>query len=92
MEYPRIISDPNICGGAPVFKGTRVLLRTILASLAEGDDPQELLKDFPTITMDDIRAAIAQPNRKRGLRCSGDDLEHGTLAGHFKSRTGKKWP
>ncbi|MBF0109619.1 MAG: DUF433 domain-containing protein [Magnetococcales bacterium] len=54
-----IVNDPNICGGAPVFKGTRVLLRTILASLAEGDDPEELLKDFPTLTMEDLRAAIA---------------------------------
>ncbi|MBF0181784.1 MAG: DUF433 domain-containing protein [Magnetococcales bacterium] len=60
MDYnARIVSTPSICGGAPVFKGTRVLLRTILASLAEGDDPEELLKDFPTITMEDIRAAIA---------------------------------
>ena len=32
----RIIRDPKICGGQPVFKGTRVTLRTVLASLAEG--------------------------------------------------------
>ncbi|MBF0140176.1 MAG: DUF433 domain-containing protein [Magnetococcales bacterium] len=60
MDYnTRIVSDPSICGGAPVIKGTRVLLRTILASLAEGDDPEEILKDFPTLTMEDIWAAIA---------------------------------
>ncbi|MBF0138330.1 MAG: DUF433 domain-containing protein [Magnetococcales bacterium] len=60
MDYnARIVCDPHICGGAPVFKGTRVLLRTILASLAEGDDPKELLEDFPAITMEDIQAAIA---------------------------------
>ncbi|MBF0182509.1 MAG: DUF433 domain-containing protein [Magnetococcales bacterium] len=53
-----MVSDPNICGGAPVFKGTRVLLRTILASLAEGDDPEELLKDFSTLSMEDLRAAM----------------------------------
>lgn len=33
----RIIRDPQICGGEPVFKGTRVTLRTVLASLAAGD-------------------------------------------------------
>jgi hypothetical protein len=32
----RIIRDPQICGGQPVIKGTRVTLRTVLASLAEG--------------------------------------------------------
>ena len=33
----RIVRDPQICGGQPVFKGTRVILRTVLASLADGD-------------------------------------------------------
>jgi Protein of unknown function (DUF433) len=34
-HYQRhIIRDPKICGGEPVFKGTRVTLRTVLASLA----------------------------------------------------------
>jgi uncharacterized protein (DUF433 family) len=32
----RILSDKEICGGAPVFRGTRVTLRTVLASLAVG--------------------------------------------------------
>ena len=31
----RIVRDPKICGGQPVFKGTRVTLRTVLASLAK---------------------------------------------------------
>ncbi|MEO5329212.1 MAG: DUF433 domain-containing protein [Magnetococcus sp. THC-1_WYH] len=59
MNNTRIVRDPRVCGGASVFRGTRVLLRTILASLAEGDDPEEILKDYPIITMEDIRAAIA---------------------------------
>lgn len=37
MDYgARIVRDPKICGGEPVIRGTRVTLRTILASLAEG--------------------------------------------------------
>lgn len=32
-----IIRDPQICGGEPVFKGTRVPSRTVLASLADGN-------------------------------------------------------
>jgi uncharacterized protein (DUF433 family) len=55
----RIVRDPNICGGDPVFRGTRVTLRTVLASLAAGDSAEEILVDFPTLTLEDIRAAIA---------------------------------
>jgi uncharacterized protein (DUF433 family) len=54
-----IIRDPRICGGEPVIKGTRVTIRTILASLAEGATTEELLKDFPSLTEPDIRAVIA---------------------------------
>lgn len=55
----RIVRDPEICGGDPVFKGTRVTLRTVLASLAAGDSAAEILADFPTLKPEDIQAAIA---------------------------------
>jgi uncharacterized protein (DUF433 family) len=55
----RITRDPQICGGEPVFKGTRVTLRTVLASLAAGDSEAEILADFPTLKAEDVRAAIA---------------------------------
>jgi len=55
----RIIRDRGICGGEPVFKGTRVTLRTVLASLATGDSAEEILADFPSLKPEDIRAAIA---------------------------------
>ncbi len=54
-----IVSDPQICGGQPVIRGTRVLLRTVLASLAEGDAIEDLLQSFPTLTRDQIQAVIA---------------------------------
>jgi uncharacterized protein (DUF433 family) len=57
-QTERIIRDPRICGGEPVFRGTRVTLRTVLASLAEVDSAEEILADFPTLEVDDIRAAI----------------------------------
>ena len=60
MDYNRyIIRDPRICGGEPVIKGTRVTLRTVLASLAEGASINDILADFPTLTEDDVRAVIA---------------------------------
>jgi uncharacterized protein (DUF433 family) len=55
----RIVRDKGICGGEPVFKGTRVTLRTVLASLADGDSIDEILADFPSLKPEDVRAAIA---------------------------------
>ena len=55
----RIQRDPRICGGTPVIKGTRVPVRTILASLAEGASIEDILEDFPTLTERDVRAVIA---------------------------------
>lgn len=57
--HDRIHRDPRVAGGQAVIKGTRVTLRTILASLAEGATTDEILRDFPTRTEIDVRAAIA---------------------------------
>lgn len=60
MNYQdRIVRDPHIVGGEPVLKGTRVTLKTLLASLAEGATTAEILADFPTLVEEDVRAAIA---------------------------------
>lgn len=55
----KIVRDPQICGGEPVFRGTRVTLRTVLASLAAGDAAEEILADFPALTAEHVQAAIA---------------------------------
>jgi uncharacterized protein (DUF433 family) len=55
----RIVRDHEICNGEPVFKGTRVTLRTVLASLAEGDTPETILAAFSGLTLEDIQAAVA---------------------------------
>lgn len=54
-----VTSGPAICGGEPVVTGTRVTVRTVLVSLAEGMDAEELLQDYPTLSRDAIRAVIA---------------------------------
>jgi len=60
MNYQdRIVRDPQIVGGEPVLKRTRVTLKAVLASLAEGATTAEILADFPTLTEKDVRAAIA---------------------------------
>ena len=55
----RIVRDKGICGGEAVFDGTRVTLRTVLASLANGDSIEEILADYPSLKTEDVRAAIA---------------------------------
>ena len=55
----RIIKDPKCCGGEPIVRGTRVTLRAILASLAEGDRPEEVAESFPSLCVEDVHAAIA---------------------------------
>lgn len=57
--HARIVRDPQICGGEPVFRGTPVTLRIVLASLAAGDGVDAILADFPSLKPDDVRAAIS---------------------------------
>ena len=54
-----LLRDPQICGGELIIRGTRVTVRTVLASLAEGATEQEILADFPTLTSGGLRAVIA---------------------------------
>lgn len=57
MDYLQYIHrDPGICGGEPVVVGTRVTIRTVLASLAEGMSVEEIVADFPTLTPEPVRA------------------------------------
>jgi uncharacterized protein (DUF433 family) len=60
MDYAAfLIRDPKICGGQLTVRGTRVTVRTVLASLVEGASEEEILTDFPTLTQDAVRAVIA---------------------------------
>ena len=57
-EY--FLRDPGICGGETVLRGTRVTLRTVLASLAEGSSFQEILQDYyPSLSEEHVRAVVA---------------------------------
>ncbi len=48
----------GLCGGTLIVKGTRVPVRTLLASLAEGATEAKILADFPTVTSIGLRAVI----------------------------------
>lgn len=50
MKSPRVISDPVILGGTPVFIGTRVPVRIIFEHLEAGDSLEVFLDDFPSVS------------------------------------------
>ncbi len=53
-----IHSDPNILGGTPVFKGTRVPMKTLLDYLEAGDSLDMFLDHFPSVTRDQAITAL----------------------------------
>jgi uncharacterized protein (DUF433 family) len=60
IDYQRFITrDPAVCGGDPIIRGTRVTVRTVLASLAEGLSVEEIVSEFPTLNEAGVRAVIA---------------------------------
>lgn len=54
-----IVTDPTICHGKACIKGTRVLVSVILNNLAMNLSPDEILRSYPTLTLEAIQAAIA---------------------------------
>ena len=54
----RITINPNICHGKPVIRNTRVLISNILADLASGQNEDQIIKSYPNITKEDIKAAL----------------------------------
>ncbi|HEY3781236.1 MAG TPA: DUF433 domain-containing protein [Fimbriimonadaceae bacterium] len=60
MDYWEQLSrDDRRLGGEIVFKGTRVSLRTVLASLAEGDTFEQIIAAFPSLTIEHVKTAVA---------------------------------
>lgn len=54
----RIVSDPAICGGRPVVRGTRMRVVDILDLLSAGATRAEILDDFDYLSDEDISAAL----------------------------------
>ena len=55
----RIAIDPEVCGGKPCIKGTRIWVSLILDFLAVGMTEAELLAEYPQLIHEDVLAAIA---------------------------------
>lgn len=55
----RITINPEVCHGKPCIKGTRIMVSVILDNLASGLTPEEIVADYPPLTVEDVRSAIA---------------------------------
>lgn len=55
----RITMDPNVMGGKPCIKGTRVTVGTLVGLVAAGHDTASILKLYPYLTAEDLREALA---------------------------------
>lgn len=59
MSYQdRIVIDPGVRNGKPCIKGTRITVYDVLEYLAGGMSEDDILRDFPSLSRDDIRAAL----------------------------------
>lgn len=68
----RVVVDPAVRGGKPCIKGTRITVYDILEYLAGGMSEDQVLRDFPDLVRDDIRAALAfAAARERRVAYSG---------------------
>ncbi|HLG30744.1 MAG TPA: DUF433 domain-containing protein [Candidatus Brocadiales bacterium] len=56
--FERISSGPDILHGKPCIKGTRIPVYLIVSLVAEGVTADEIISDYPSLTPEDIKAAI----------------------------------
>jgi uncharacterized protein (DUF433 family) len=54
-----IVRDPSVCHGQAVVRGTRVMVSVILDALAAGMTEDDILVQYPSLTVDGIRAVAA---------------------------------
>jgi uncharacterized protein (DUF433 family) len=55
----RITRNPGIYGGKPIIRGTRMPVDLIVDFLSNGDTAEEILDNYPDLTIEDIEAAVA---------------------------------
>ncbi len=58
MQIDRIELNPRVCNGKPVIRGTRIPVSVILEQIAEGESWADLLKGYPELEKNDIKAAL----------------------------------
>lgn len=70
MEFKRITINPRQMGGVPCLRGLRIPVATIVALVAEGQTPEQILALYPDLEAEDIRESLlyaAEAVRERAL-------------------------
>jgi uncharacterized protein (DUF433 family) len=55
----RIVTDPAVCHGQACIRGTRIPVSVVLDNIAEGVTPDDIIAEYPSLSKEDIQAAIA---------------------------------
>ena len=55
----RIATDPSICHGQACIRGTRIPVSVVLDNIADGATPDNIIAEYPSLSKEDIQAAIA---------------------------------
>jgi len=74
MKYTRITVNPSQMGGIPCIRGLRIPVATVVAMVAEGMTPAEILESYPDLEDHDIREALqyaAEAVREREIPLAG---------------------
>ena len=58
MTHPVVSRDLDVMGGTPVFRGTRVLVQTLIEYLEAGETIDEFLEGFPSVTREQVIAFL----------------------------------
>lgn len=58
-----IVIVPDVCGGRPVVRGTRITVQSVLEMLAAGDPIEEVLAAYPSLSRDDVLACLRFSSR-----------------------------
>lgn len=58
-QVNRVTMDPEVMGGKPCIRGTRVTVGTITGLLASGAEIPEIIELYPYLTIEDVRAALS---------------------------------
>ena len=65
-----ITIDADICNGKPTIRGQRITVQTILEFLSAGESNEEILRQYPTLTQEDIQTCLSFATRLMGQKYS----------------------
>lgn len=61
----RIVTDPAVLLGKPIIRGTRVPVYVIVGLVEAGQTPEQIVDDYPDLTVEDVAAAVAYAAEER---------------------------